>query len=171
MALGVLSLFGGGGLGGLWWILIGWFISSLATMSYRQLIMDRALLGFKVADLMRTRFDEVRTDMRLSDFIDNRLLRSTQQLWPAVEEGEFVGILSLSDVVELSADERDGKFVGDVMRPLDSIRYISPDVNARDAFHHLANAEDEPVPVVWEGKIVGMIQRGDIVKWMSLHDM
>src|SRR5690606_26572865 len=40
MSLGVISLLSGQGMGGLWWILIGWFISSLAAMSYRQQVTE-----------------------------------------------------------------------------------------------------------------------------------
>lgn len=171
MALGVLTVFGGGGLGGLWWILIGWFISSLATMSYKQLVTDRALRGFKVSDLMRTRFDHVTDDIPLPDFVDQYLLRSTQQLWPVMEGDRVVGVVSLSDVVEVLEEDRQSKLVRDVMRPIISEGYLEPDTNARDAFQQLAGASDEPVPVVDNGKIVGLIQRGDILRWMSLHDI
>lgn len=171
MALGVLSLFGGGGFSGIWWILIGWFITSLATMSYRQLITDRALRGFKVRDLMRTRFDAISADMTLTVFVDRYLLRSTQQLWP-VEAGErCTGVVSLKDVVELPEEERRSKTVGDVMRQIESVLALSPESGARDAFQQLAGAEDEPLPVIENGRVVGLIQRGDIVKWMSLHDL
>ncbi|MBD3647082.1 MAG: site-2 protease family protein [Pseudomonadales bacterium] len=171
MGLGVLSLFGGGGFSGVWWILIGWFITSLATMSYRQLITDRALRGFRVKDLMRTRFDHVPENMPIPDFVDQYLLRSTQQLWPVEQESRSVGVVSLQDVIELSEDERQGKVVGDVMRRTDSLSSLSPETRARDAFRELAGANDEPLPVVEGERIVGLIQRGDIVKWMSLHDL
>lgn len=171
MALGVLTLLGGGGLGGLWWILIGWFISSLATMSYKQLVTDRALRGFKVSDLMRTRFDYVAANVSLPDFIDQYLLRSTQQLWPVIDDDNLVGVVSLSDMIELSEAERQNKLVGDVIRPLSSQNYLEPDTSADEAFQHLAGAGDEPVPVITRGKIVGLIQRGDILRWMSLHDI
>lgn len=171
MAMGVVSLFGGGGLGGIWWILIGWFISNLAAMSYRQLITDRALKRFKISDLMRTRFEEVRPDMPLPEFVDQCLLRSPQTIWPVVEDGRLQGIVALSAVKQLPEDERRSKSVRDVMTPLDSVDYLEPDTGATDALQSLVRAGDEPLPVIRDGRMVGLIQHGDILRWMSLHDL
>jgi len=89
MAMGVMGLLQGRGIGSLWSILIGWFLSNLATMSYRQLVTDRALGGFKIADLMRTHFETVDAGMPLPEFVDNYLLRSSQRLWPVTRGGEI----------------------------------------------------------------------------------
>ena len=80
MALGALNLFRGGGVQGLWLILIGWFLSHLARASYEQLLTQRSLAGMRVGDLMRTRFDQIAPDIGIPEFIDRHLLRSTQQL-------------------------------------------------------------------------------------------
>jgi len=169
MGLGVVSLFGGGGLGGIWWILIGWFISSLAAMSYRQLLTDNMLHRFKVSDLMRTRFDTVSPEMDLPGFVDDYLLRSNQRLWPVVRDGDLQGTISLSNVASLSGEKREGKSVGDVMESRDSMPWLEEDTDAREAFQLLAGAGDEPLPVIRDGQVVGLIQHGDIIKWMTLH--
>ncbi|MDT8409554.1 MAG: site-2 protease family protein [Wenzhouxiangellaceae bacterium] len=169
MFLGVFFLFNGA-LSGLWWILIGWFISSIASMSYKQLISDTVLRKHRVSDLMRTRFDDVSANMSLPDFVERHLLRSSQVLWPVVDGEQLKGIVSLNDVAELSGEERQDKSVKDVMRPLDSIDYLEPDSRAHDALRRLAGAGDEPMPVIRDGKVCGLIQHRDLVKWMSLHN-
>jgi CBS domain-containing protein len=170
MVLGVLNLFRGGGIAGVWWILIGWFISSLAAMSYKQLISDRALGDLKISDLMRTEFDYVRAEVTLPEFIEQKLLRSAQKLWPVIENDQLIGFISLHDVINLSALERSEKSTKDMMRPLASIIYLAPNSNARDAFRLLAST-DEPLPVVRQDEMVGLVQRGDILKWMSFHEI
>lgn len=170
MAMGVLSLFGGGGLGGIWWILIGWFISSLASMSYRQLLMDTALRGHRIADLMRTRFEEVEASMALPEFVERCLLHSSQQVWPVMENGRMLGLVSLSHVARLPEDSRRGKTVRDVMQAQQEGRYLKPETRVRDAFNELAGGGDEPLPVIRHGRMVGLIHHSDILKWLSLHD-
>jgi Zn-dependent protease/predicted transcriptional regulator len=171
MILGVMQLFSGAGLGGLWWILIGWFISNLAAMSYRQLITDRALTGFRVADLMNTHFESATVDTPVQTFIDDHLLRSTQALWPVFDGDCLRGYVALSDVVHVSNEERQRLLVRDVMRPPAAVPQLAANEQAKQALTFLANAREEPVPVVSGEELVGLIQRGDIVRWLSLHDI
>lgn len=170
MAMGVLSLFGEGGFGGIWWILIGWFISSLASMSYRQMLMDNHLRGYRIADLMRTRVEEVNATMELPDFVEQCLQRSSQQLWPVVENGRILGFVSLSDVADIPEHQRRGHSVRDVMKPWEESRHIKPATPVQEAFNRLVASGDEPIAVVHEGKMVGLIHHSDILKWLSLHE-
>jgi Zn-dependent protease/predicted transcriptional regulator len=170
MALGFISLFQGAGFTSIWWILIGWFISNLAATSYKQLLANRFLQGFKVADLMRTKFELISPKVPVTQFIDQHLLRSTQQLWPVVEGNRMIGVVTMSDVVNLSPEARASRSIRDILRPAASIHFLKPDTNVQDALKYITNAE-ESVPVVEGGMIVGLIQRNDIIKWMSLHEL
>lgn len=171
IAMGVLSLFGGGGLSGLWWILIGWFISNLARMSYTQLLTDRALKGFKIADLMNTAFERADGEMPLPEFIDGSLLRSTQQVWPVMTDDRLHGFVVLEDIVSIEPEERGDKRVADVMRRFSDVPTLDADASARTAFDALNGAEIEPVPVVRSGVLEGFLSRADVMRWMSLHEL
>ncbi len=170
IALGVLTLVGGN-VSGLWPILIGWFISHLAQMSYSQLLTDRALKGFKVEDLMNTVFGTAEAGMPLSDFIEDSLLRSTQRIWPVSENGVFVGFTVLEDIVSLDPAERANVRVRDVMRPLGQVHYLDADAGARKALEALSHSDIEPLPVIEGGKLVGFLSRSDVMRWMALHEL
>jgi Zn-dependent protease len=169
MALGALSLFRGGGVQGLWLILIGWFLSHLARASYEQLLTQRSLGGMRVGDLMRTRFDQVAPDIGILEFIDNHLLRSAQQLWPVIDRGRLVGTVALSDVIGLAAPDRQRSRVADVMRPLAQGSYLDPGLSGDAVLQRLVDSGTEPLAVVRDGQVVGLIHRGDILKWLALH--
>jgi CBS domain-containing protein len=169
MALGALTLFRGGGVQGLWLILIGWFLSHLARASYEQLLTQRSLGGMRVGDLMRTRFDQVAPDIGIPEFIDRHLLRSTQQLWPVIDKGRPVGTVALGDVVGLAAPDRERSRVADVMRPLDPGSYLDPELSGNGVLQRLLESGTEPLPVVRDGQVVGLIHRGDILRWLALH--
>ena len=169
MALGALNLFRGGGVQGLWLILIGWFLSHLARASYEQLLTQRSLGGMRVGDLMRTRFDQIAPDIGIPEFIDSHLLRSTQQLWPVIDNGRPVGTVALADVVGLAAPDRERLRVADVMRPLDPGSYLDPGLSGHGVLQRLLDSGTEPLPVVRDGQVVGLIHRGDILKWLALH--
>ncbi|MDO8909254.1 MAG: site-2 protease family protein [Pseudohongiella sp.] len=168
MFLGILSLMRGEGPGGLWWIMIGWFISSLAAASYRQQVIDSELTGRKVSDLMRTHFESVDAGIALSDFVDQYLLRSTQELWPVLENNKLAGVASLTQVTGLSPEQRSGKTVRNITVPVTPMNSLGPDQSAREALRQLSRGGDDALPVITSGEVVGLLKYSDVVKWMSL---
>lgn len=170
MALGVLSLFGGHGFSGVWYILIGWFIANLAQLSYSQLVTERALAGFRVVDLMEDRFETVDAGMPLTRFVDDCLLRSIQPVWPVADAGQLVGFVSLPDVIDIPGENRERILVREAMKRVADVPMLDADTSAQVAIDLLAGASALPVPVMRAGQLVGFIQRGDIVRWLALHE-
>ncbi len=171
MAIGVTGLLQGQGIGSLWSILIGWFLSNLATMSYRQLVTDRALGGFRIADLMRTHFETVDANMSLPEFVDNYLLRSSQRLWPVTRNEKLAGIVSLAQINQVAPENRIHLTLGETMSPIEEIDYLEPQTRASDAINILVKAGDEPMLVVANEKVQGLVQQADILKWLALHQI
>ncbi|MEE4300080.1 MAG: site-2 protease family protein [Pseudomonadales bacterium] len=171
MGVGILSLLRGQALGGIWYILIGWFISFIAQASYTQLLTTRALRGFHVDDLMNTRFETVPASMPLQTFIADHLLHSTQPVWPVLRDEALAGFVCLKDVVAVAADDRAGKRVGDVARDAARMPTVDADAGARSALEGIGAADVESVPVLRRGRVVGFLSQGDLVRWMALHDL
>jgi Zn-dependent protease/predicted transcriptional regulator len=169
MGLGLWNLLALKNLGGLWFILIGWFLSHLATASYAQLLTQRALRSLKVGDVMRTRFDSVPADASVEDFVENYLLRSSQLLWPVMEGDRVLGVVSQGDVAGVPMSERRGKRVTDVMAELPGNRTIDADALATKALNALLGAGDEPVAVIRNGRVVGLVRGSDMLRWIMLH--
>lgn len=170
IAYGVLTLVAGS-LAGLWPILIGWFISNLARMSYVQMQTDRSLKGFRVSDLMNTAFDEVSAETDLPTFIDDCLLRSTQRVWPVVQGENLMGYAVLEDIVAIDPEHRRNQTVGDIARAANEMQTLQADTRAREALAALTHAEVEPVPVLSNGRLTGFLSRADVMRWMALHEI
>jgi len=156
-------------LGGLWLILIGWFLTHIARSSYTQMITERSLRSVRVKDVMRTRFDSVGADTRLDEFVEEYLLRSSQQLWPVQEGGRHIGTVSFNDVSGVDQDERRSRRVGDLVTSLDERACVDAEEMASTALRQLGNLGDQPVPVVSGGRIVGLVRAGDILRWSVMH--
>lgn len=169
MGLGAMQVFGGATVNGLWLVLIGWFIRRLALASVAQLVLDQALRGFTVSELMRTRFEKVPASVTLHQFVDDYLLRSSQQLWPVQDGATDVGYISLANInLEGQSLQQSTASVRDYMQPLQPDNYLAADISARDAFTRLAN-QSWALPVVDDGRVVGIIHQADILRWFSFH--
>lgn len=168
MVMGVVQAVSGGLAQGLWLVLIGWFLSNAATTSYKQLVVKDVLQGLVAKDMMRPRFEVVPVQMRLSEFIDEHLLQSVQQLWPVVEEGRLVGLITLEEVREVEREERPVTTVGQVMKTRLGGRTIAPDLDATRTLEVL-DRQQSPLAVVENDRVVGLISQMDTVKWLLLR--
>ncbi|HSG88777.1 MAG TPA: site-2 protease family protein [Pseudomonadales bacterium] len=169
MATGIFSVASGQGLGGLWLVLIGWFLSSAAQSSYTQLWLKQSLARLRVADLMRTHFETTTPRTPLTVFVDEQLLRGQQTLWPVLDGSGLVGWIRQADVARLSEADRMRLRVDDVMQTRESLETLTPDTPGDEAFGQLASAPEAPVAVLDGGEVVGLLGSADILRWLHLH--
>src|SRR5271157_3482846 len=76
IALGVMEVFGGATLNGLWIAFIGWFLMQAAAESYRQVDVGPILTGRHVADLMSSDCPTVDAHLDVQHFVDDEMLRT-----------------------------------------------------------------------------------------------
>jgi Zn-dependent protease/predicted transcriptional regulator len=169
MAYGAWSLLATRDPGGLWLVMIGWFLSHLASSTFSQILAERALRSLKVRDVMRTRFDTVPATATLDDFVENYLLRSSQGVWPVVEEGRVTGLVANEDVIGLPVADRGRRRVRDVMTELGRAHTLDADTQATHALRALLAAKETPVAVLRDGTVVGLVLGSDVLRWITLH--
>jgi Zn-dependent protease/predicted transcriptional regulator len=171
MALGFHVPFLGRGLGGgLWIAFIGWFLHRASTASYTRAIVEGHLQNVRVSELMqRGSFLTVPPDFALSTLIEQRLSAADQQVFPVVEDERLLGTVSAAEVRgrprEAWADTR----VREVMTPVASLTVAAPDEAATAAFEKLAGSGVAQMPVVEGERVVGLLGRRDLVRWLELQ--
>lgn len=170
MILGLrVPVFGGGLVNGLWLAFIGWFLHNAALTSYRQLLIRESLEDVPVARLMRTAVEEVDPGMAVSELIEEHFMRSDQRAYPVTEAGRFIGLVCLQDIRSVSAADRALTRVDQIMTPAGRLAVLAPHEDAADALFRLAQADVNQLPVVEQGRFIGMLQRDDILKWLMLY--
>ena len=169
MGLGFWELLILKSMGGLWLVLIGWFLSHLAVQSYAQTFTQARLEPLSVAELMRTHFERVPADTTVAVFVDACLLRSSQLLWPVMEGERCLGTVSLEEVLKLPSADRASTTVAEIALSLEGSGALDAGLPATDAMTALAARQDRPVPVVRGGEVVGLLRGADILKWLTLQ--
>lgn len=170
MAFGAdVPFLGRGIVTGIWLAMIGWFLSSAAAASYRQHLMSSLLEGVPVAQLMRPEVDVVAPTLPLVHFVDEHLMRSDQRAFPVVESERLVGLVCLEDVRKLPRGAWQDAQVGDVMTPSAALSVVTPEEEVNEALRALGRRDVEQLPVVRDGRLVGVLRRRDIFRWLELQ--
>jgi Zn-dependent protease/predicted transcriptional regulator len=164
-----VPLIGASFVGGLWLAFIGWFLSSAATQSYQRIVVEDILDDVSVSRMMRSDPPIVPSGISLSEFVEQHVMQSDDYGFPVVENGELQGIITLDDVRSVGRDAWERTRVAQAMTPSDRLLTVAPDDCASEALEKLTHQDVRQLPVLDQGKLVGVVRRRDITRWLHVH--
>lgn len=164
---GIYRFFNGAGFGGLWLVFIGWFLLDAARASYAQLITTESLRGLRARDVMTGDCPKIDGLTNIQTFVDEHLLRSGRRCFVVEEQGRVVGIITPHEVKEVERAKWPYTTIDDVMRPLDKLHTISPDMPVNDVLERMGREDVNQLPVVKDGRLEGVISRGHILRLLQ----
>ncbi len=148
---------------GIWFILIGAFLYSAATVSYRSASGESLAMDAPVRRVMRSNVPTVEPSMPLALLAWRYLDHYRDQAFPVVENGALVGMISAMEVNKIPRLEW-GKFkVAQTMLPREKLCVVAPNDNIRTALDALDTSGMDHAPVYEAEQFVGMLNRRDIV--------
>jgi CBS domain-containing protein len=154
-------------LGGLWLALIGFFLRTAAQGSYRQLLLRRALQGISVGQVMSTNVVTVSPDLLVSDLVHDYFMRHRFHSFPVLDGDQLVGLVTLHEVKQVPRAQWEKVTVREVMNKRVITLDISPHDNAMTAWILMAAQGVGRVPVVEDGRLVGIISQYDLVRFLN----
>lgn len=165
-----IPILGSGIIGGLWLIFIGWFLNNAAALSYQQVINEDVLGKVAVSRLVRTNVPTVGPQTTISDLVYNYIFGTDRRSFPVMEADKFVGLVSIEDISKVPKDEWEEKNIREIMTPAEELVAVSPKENAAEALRKLVDRDVGQLPVIQDGKFVGMLNRRDILLWLQLRE-
>ena len=155
---------------GIWLGAIGWFLQNAASSSLQQVLIEQRLRGARVADVVEPDTTVVAPDLPLVTLIEDSFMRGNRRAVPVVSDGRLVGMVTVGDVKEVPRDRWPTMTVGEVMGGRDGVVSVGPRDSLQRALEALAKGDFEQVPVVEDGKLVGVVTRADIVRQIQLRE-
>ena len=168
IAVGVLSIFFQGEFGGLWWIVLGWFLFQAAGAALSQLTVTVGLSGVTAAQVMTHTPVAVDGNLTLQQVFDQHFMAGNEASFPAVLEGRVRGLISLKQLGAIPRNRWDTVLVSEVMQVLQPVDAVSGDAPAQELLAKLS-VSGQQVVVVEEGRLVGIVSATDITRWLQRH--
>jgi Zn-dependent protease len=170
MAFGVsIPILGTGIISGLWLAFIGWFLNNAASQSYQQVVVEDLLEGVPVSRLMHTEPKAVPPHATVGQLVYDHIMGTDERSFPVIEGDSLLGLVCLEDVKKIPRDQWDTTYVRDIMTPATDLDTVSPRDEASSALQKLGLRDVNQMPVMQDGRLVGMLRRADIVRWLQLQ--
>jgi Zn-dependent protease len=166
--LGVISLFMGNFVGGLWWFMIGLFIRSAAQRSYQQLLARGLFHAKKVKDLMIKNPLTVPRSISLTEFVNEYVYKHHFQMYPVLSFGRLTGCISVNQVAAIPREEWPMQTVGVIALPCNEETTVGPEEDANKALEVMNRTGNSRLMVVDGDQLVGIIALKDMLTLLSL---
>ena len=164
IAYGIFRFFEGAGLGGLWLAFIGWFLLQASSATYLQVRTGSLLHDLHIKDLMSTNFEIVSPNMSLREFVNDHLMRTGRRCFLVMENGEMLGMITPNEIRKVNPSIWQFKQVGDVMRPVSQIHFVTPDMPAMEALEIMSREDVHQLPVLANGHVEGVVTRAHVLE-------
>ncbi len=155
---------------GIWLALIGWFLLSAASASYRQMLLQDMLKGHTAGEVMSRECTVVPPDITVERLINEHILSSGRRCFPVVSDGYTQGLVTLDSVRAVPRDARDTTLVKQAMVPLGQIKSVSPDEDLGNVLQLLTENDINQVPVISGNKVVGMVARDNLINFINTRN-
>jgi len=165
---GILSLFYGNIIGGIWWFLIGLFLRNASQMSYQQLEIRRALEGEPIRRFMQTQPITAPPYISVADLVHDYVYKYHHQMFPVQTDSKLLGCISTSQVKQIPRDEWERHSVQELMAPCSEGNTISPETDAVHALSLMQSTGNSRLMVLDQGRLVGVVTLKDLLHFLSL---
>ena len=165
---GLFSIFTGGP-GGIWLMFIGWFLYSAAQASYQQSTLQEVLSGIKVKDIMVREMQAMDPSISLDEAVNQYFLRYGYGGFPVIEDGKFLGIITLKEVKSVPREEWGRVKVSEVSVPHEKRWELSPEADVTKALELMIKEDKGRIVVTEKGKIIGLITRNGIARYVQIR--
>lgn len=133
IAIGLTSMLAGASVGGLWFVLIGWFLLQAVRQEVLAARTQEAFTGLRVRDLMTADLITVHPSMTLEEFSAFLYRKPSHPVYPVVEDGTFVGLLEVKKAGKVPLEDRATVRVAEVMTGQAAVAVLHPDDLVADA--------------------------------------
>lgn len=164
-----IPLLGSGFINGIWITFIGWFLQNAAIQSYRKVIIQDVLEDVPVKRMMYTDVPIVNAGQSVQTLIDNYIMQSDNQAFIVFDGEKMVGLITFDDVRKVDPQARINTLIKHVMTPSQKLIVVAPEEDAANAFDRLESGNIRQLPVVTGNRVVGLVRRKDIIRWLQLQ--
>jgi Zn-dependent protease/CBS domain-containing protein len=173
IALGVLQVVTGFGLGGVWLALIGWFVVSAATAEEQHSRRDGQLAGVRVGQVMTATPVVVDGNLTVEEFIARVALSQRFSTYPLVDhQGRLTGLVTLNRVRAVPPESRATTQLHDIACAPAEVPLTRPEEPIVDLMERMQGCSDGRAVVLdADGRVIGVVSPTDVARALQMTDL
>jgi len=170
IAGGVLELFLGGGISGIWMAFLGWFLLQAAASEEAGSVVRTLLRSVPVSAAMTSPVVTLPDWVTVEQFLESVAPNHSFTTYPVHEpSGKLTGVVRLSDLVRIPSGERGQKHLIDVARSIAEVPVTNPREDLSALIQRIGAGLDQRVLVFDNGTLVGIVSPADVARVLTVR--
>jgi Zn-dependent protease/CBS domain-containing protein len=170
IAIGVLELFTGAVVDGIWIAFIGWFLLSAGSSEEAGTTIKALLKSVPVSAAMTSPVVTVPDWLTVEQFLESVALHHTFTTYPVHDpSGKLTGVVRLSELVRVPSHDRGQKRLSDCGRPISQVPNARPEEDLAALIERLGAAIDQRILVFDQGQLVGIVSPVDVTRILTVR--
>jgi Zn-dependent protease/predicted transcriptional regulator len=172
VAGGIAEIWLLGSVGGVWLILMGWFLFTAARAEETQAIVTRDLAGVTVRAVMTPHPITAPADATVESLLHDYVLQHRCSAFPVVDaNGELTGLVTLNRLRQVAAANRATTKVRDVAWPLAAVTCVHSDEQLLDVLRTADDTGDGRILVIDNGLLAGIVSPTDVSRAIQAAEL
>ena len=147
-------------------LFIAFFVWIGASQEASVVQMRNSISGIPVTHAMQTQFETLSPSDRL-DRVVSLILAGSQQDFPVLEDGQFVGVLTRDDFIKALSQQGRDTPVADVIRR--NVPTVDSHEMVEMALMRLQESGTKTLPVMHRGRFVGLVTSENITEFLMIR--
>ena len=170
IGFGILGIFAGQLVDGLWLLFIGWFLQNAASYTSQQMKMQQILRGVTVEQAMSRDCSEIPGLTTINQLVQERVIPNGQRCFFVTDfQGNLLGLLTIEDISRIPQQKWRFVTAEQVMTPFNNLTKVDADSELLVALKTMEEANTSQVPVVQFNRPVGLISRDQVLRYLRLR--
>lgn len=166
---GMLFLFTGDLLDGIWIAFIGWFLLSAAQAEEAAAVAHDALRGVPVSAVMTSPVVTEPGWLRVDQFVESGAMTGRFTTFPLTDPGGHItGVVRLGDLLRPGRRGSDHR-LQDFARPLAQVPQARPDEPLDQVLDRVGSAINGRILVFESGRLVGIVSPADVARFLMVR--
>ena len=163
---GVWQMLTGNFGGGLWIVIVGWFLDNAASVQVHQAMFQVLLTGHTVSQVMGNRCTVVPANLTLQQLVDEHILSTGQRCFLVNQKDNIVGLTTLHRIKAVPRPEWATTSVSQIMLPMEQLKRVDQDTDLWAALQKMDRNGVNQLPITRDNRVIGMISREDVITFL-----
>ena len=171
IAIGLLELFTGAIISGIWIAFIGWFLLSAGSSEEAGTTIKALLKSVPVSAVMTSPVVTVPGWLTVEQFLESVAPTHRFTTYPVHDPaGKLTGVVRLSDLIRVQSNNRDRMRLSDSARPISQVPVTRPDEDLAALIERLGATLDQRVLVFDHEQLVGIVSPSDVARFIGVRE-
>ena len=169
IAFGLFNIVTGNPVGGIWLMLIGFFVRGAAAGSYNQMKTRQFFEGEPVRRFMIADPIAAPPDITVHRLVEDYVYHHYHELFPVVTDSRLLGCIGIAEIRNIPRDRWDLVQVFDAMSPAAPENTVDADTDAVEALAIMRRTGNSRLMVVEGGRLVGLVTLKDLLRLIAFR--